>query len=349
MRGFLLHTAADTTNLGIVGPIFANATFEFIPIDNVYGRKTKTYKDFQARNNSYGKVLSDFTLSQFSESVVHADPEFENYTYAQPVANYPRSKGLQNLKEGNIIFFIFSLAPYNAEVYREKDSRLKSFQKGRKEKYVAGFFTVQGVAQISILKSEPRLALALLNVAKSEDGETLIEEQEIDEELRLLQEWNYIIKDESGYKLTLDDCESSRSGRDIADVISCLWPHSESVKRSLLEKGIVEISILSGNVTEADVKSNYHYKRLRKLDLDRFVLIKGDPGKSAILNKAIKLTNGFEKTSFKLNNLGKAILSRQKDTLRGFRWIDESAVRIVAKAIDKTNPEIHSKIKHMLA
>jgi hypothetical protein len=345
MKGLLLHTAADTTNLRIVGPLFEGDKFEFIPIDNSYGRKTKTYTDFPARNKAYGNFLSDFIPSKFSDSSVHFDPEFENFTYAQPVDKYPRSEAFRHLEAGDIVFFVFSLSPYNPDVYRERDSKLRAYQIGKKEKYVTGFFTVQGVAQISILKSKPRLTLALRNVAVSEEGEQALSAEDLKEELKTLEEWKYVLKDNDGYKLTLDDCESSRNGRELADLIDDLWPNSEDEQKKLLEKGVLEISNLSGHVSEDDVKGNHHYIRLRSLDWDRFILVKGKPDSSVLLDKAVKLTNGFEQTSFRLNSLGQTILGREKDTLRGFRWIDEKSVGILAKEIVEQNPEMRSKMR----
>jgi hypothetical protein len=128
-------------------------------------------------------------------------------------------------------------------------------------------------------------------------------------------------------------------------LIDDLWPNSEDEQKKLLEKGVLEISNLSGHVSEDDVKGNHHYIRLRSLDWDRFILVKGKPDSYVLLDKAVKLTNGFEQTSFRLNSLGQTILGREKDTLRGFRWIDEKSVGILAKEIVEQNPEMRSKMR----
>ena len=138
MRGFLLHTAADTTNLGIVGPIFPDlkGNFEFIPIYNSYGNgETKTYEQIPARNKNYGNYLSDFVPQNFSKREVHFDPEFESFTYAQPIDDYPRSKVLESLREGDIVFFVFSLAPYDSTVYAHKELIKSSERKKRQVHY----------------------------------------------------------------------------------------------------------------------------------------------------------------------------------------------------------------------
>jgi hypothetical protein len=348
MKGFLLHTAADTTNLGVVGPIFSDGSFEFIPIDNVYGIKTRSYKDFAARNNQYGRTLADFIPSYLSNRSVHFDPDFENYTYGQPVAEYPRSKVLEKIEEGDVVFFISSLAPYDSQIYKERDTSLQNFQRGKKNKYVIGFFTVKGVARVFVFKSKPRLTLALQNVLAQEEGEAPLDMIDLEKDLEVLREYGYLAKERGEYKLTKQDSESSRSGQDVADWIYYLWPEEIEEQQSFLENGIMDIELISGDVTEDIVKTSHHYKRLKDLDWDAFVLIVGDPKRSAIITHAIKLTEGFETFSFALNELGQSILGRKSDTLRGFRWIDEKSVGLLAKEIHKVNTELADKLKHLL-
>jgi len=348
MKGFLLHTAGDTTNLGVVGPVFPEGTFEYIPIDNSYGIETQTYKDFSARNTRYGKTLSDFIPSIVAKRPVHFDPDFDNYTYGQPVDYYPRSRVLENLKQGDAVFFVSSLAPYDTEVYKEKDMMLQNFQRGRKNKYVIGFFTVRGVARVFVLKSDARLALALLNVASYGEGEASLEMKGMEDDLEILEMCGYVVKEGDNYKLTHQGSESSRSGKDIVQVIYDLWPDNENAQTHLLEKGLLDIAMLSGEATEEIVKTSHHYRRLKSLDWDHFILIIGDPQRSAILTKAIQLTKGFETFSFSLNDIGQTILKRNKDTLRGFRWIDEDLVKLLAREINRANVELSDKLKHLL-
>jgi hypothetical protein len=80
------------------------------------------------------------------------------------------------------------------------------------------------------------------------------------------------------------------------------------------------------------------------LDLDRFIVIKGDSNRSALLKRAVRLTERYKDNGFELNELGRAILHRPSDSLRGARWIDEGAVKLLFKEIERLNPELASKL-----
>lgn len=346
MQLFLILRVRCGTDLvlGVVGPFFPEGTFEYIPINNSYGIETRTYNDFSARNIKYGRTLSDFIPSYVANRPVHFDPDFSNYTYGQPVDEYPRSRVLEKLREGDVVFFVSSLAPYDIEVYQERDVLLPNFQRGKKNKYIIGFFTVKGVARVFVFKSAPRLALALLNVAYYEEGEVDLDTKNLEEDLETLKAQGYVTKEADGYKLTRQESESSRSGQDIVQIIYDLWSESEDAQRQLLERGLLDITLLSGKVTEDIVKTSHHYKRLRSLDWDHFVLIVGDQERSGLLTHAIRLTEGFETFSFTLNELGRSILKRTSDTLRGFRWIDEKAVSALAREICKDDTELINRL-----
>jgi hypothetical protein len=81
--GLLLHVAADITNLGIVGPIFQDMAFEFLPIPSDLGKLT--YEQYPARNLQYGRNLADFIPSDKAGDSVHFDPDFQCRTYGQPI------------------------------------------------------------------------------------------------------------------------------------------------------------------------------------------------------------------------------------------------------------------------
>jgi hypothetical protein len=263
MRGLLFHIAADTKNPGIVGPVFPEETFEFLPIKSEVSAGTYRYKDFPAKNTKYGKSLGDFLPSDIAEFYVHYDPDFNNFTYGQPVEEIPRFWVLKKLKEADMIFFIASLAPYDAEVYKEKDIVLRNFQRGKKNKYVIGFFTIKGVALAKASKSQ------------------------------------------------------------------------------------LEITSLSGNVTGDIVKTSHHYKRFEYNNPDHFILIVGNSQRSAPLNRAVKLTEGFRDTSFELNELGRSILRNNSHRLR-IAWIHDNAVKTLASSIVGTNPQLSDKLQHIL-
>ena len=346
MRGFLFHTASDVTNLGVVGPVFPDGKFEYLPINNRYGLKTHSYKDMPARSK-VGKTLSDFVPSYISDWSVHYDPGFEenSYTYGQPTADYPRSKVLEKLKAGDAVFFVCSLAPYDKEVYADKDAMLKKFQRGKKNKYVFGFFKVQGVARVTVLKSNPKPAALLLGIASyQETGEQPFDLDSERESVKVLEEWGYVAKEGQDYKVTAEDDETPRGGEEIVLKLLEKWSEDEKKQDVLLKSGYLEIEALSGYVTEEDVKASEHYKRMKPLDWDQFILVKGNPEASAILNKTVQLTDGFQQYDFNLNSLGKSILQRAHDTLRGFRWIDAASVKLLADEIGRKNPELLVKL-----
>jgi len=338
MKGLLLHVAADTTNLGVVGPIFEDQSFEYIPVNNVYGEEKRTYRDFMASNQQYGRTLADFLPTDVASLPVHYDPDFDNYLYGQDWSRHPRSLALTKLERGDVLFFVASLVPYDPYVYARRDELLRSYQVGRRNKYVIGFFTVEGVAGVEAFKSSPRLALALLNVSyMQEAGEAPIDMTSLKEELEWLMAQGFVAREEGGYKLT-------RQGEEVVSYLDEVWPEDEQSKMRLLGEGKIDIYNLSGTVSIEDVKLSHHYKRLRPLDLDYFIVIKGDPNRSALLKRAVRLTERYKDNSFVLNELGRAILHRPSDSLRGARWIDEGAVKLLFKEIEKLNPELVNKL-----
>jgi hypothetical protein len=146
MKGLLLHVAADTSNLGIVGPLFPDGTFEYIPLgpEDDSTRDLPSYKDLRATNQNRGTWLSQFVPSHRASWKAHYDPSFATKTYGEPNNDEPKQLALKRLDCGDYIFFVSSLAPYHPSVYSEY-SILREYQKGRLNKYVIGFFEVTGL------------------------------------------------------------------------------------------------------------------------------------------------------------------------------------------------------------
>jgi hypothetical protein len=341
-KGLLIHVAADTTNLGVVAPIFEDMSFEYIPINNTYGEEQRTYRDFMALNKQYGQTLADFLPADVANLPVHYDPDFNNYIYGQDLSEHPRSFTLRKLERGDVLFFMASLAPYDPDIYAKREELLRRYQAGRRNKYIIGFFTVESVAHVAAFKSSPRLTLALLNIwHMQEGGEAPLDKSSLEKELEWLVAQGFAVKEGDSYRLTCPN-EATRSGEEIVNWIADEWPEDERSKMKLLEEG--KITILSGSINMEDVKLSHHYKRLRPLDLDYFTLIKGDPNHSTLLKHAVRLTECYEKYGFMLNKLGQTILSRTFDPLRGTRWINESAVKLLNKEITKLNPELTNQL-----
>jgi len=336
MNVCLLHVAADTTNPGVVGPIFSDGSFEFIPIKNVFGLEARTYADFPARNKQYSNTLRDLLPSYVAALHPHPDPDFNSYTYGEPNNPEMRPGVLRMLKPGDILFFVSSLAPYDPVVYKARDTMLTLHQRGKKNKYVVGFFTVKGVVQVYAVKSVPKLSLALLNLLTLlEEGEAPIELKDLMSELQILQDMGYVSKTENTYELT---DEGGRTAQGLSEAWGMQKNEDEITK--FLEQGLFSIEPITGSVSEDVIKANHHFKRLRPVDWDAFIVVAGDSERSALLTHAVRLTEHFERFSFKLNQLGQTILKRNLDTLRGVRWLDEDVGRLLAEAIAKTNPNL---------
>jgi hypothetical protein len=63
-----------------------------------------------------------------------------------------------------------------------------------------------------------------------------------------------------------------------------------------------------------------------------------------VAERAVRLTERCENGGFMLNKHGQMILSRTFDTLRGARWINESAVKLLIREVIELNPELASKL-----
>ena len=161
MKGLLMHVGADNSNMGTVGisnPMFEDDSFEFIPIiegcdgtskSGCTTMETRTYFTIPTRNSKFGKRLSDFVPSDVKDKVVHYDPDFDNFTYSDPLDEI-RGRMLSKLNRGDYLFFVSSLAPFNANAYLGGNRKLiKSWQKGKMAKYLVGYFEIQSVYNVT--------------------------------------------------------------------------------------------------------------------------------------------------------------------------------------------------------
>lgn len=328
VKGILTHVAVDTGIPGVVGPIFPDNSFEFIPLNNRYGFEAKTYQDVEARNKKYGKKLSNFLPPDISKLPVHFDPDFQNFTYGQHGGEYSKVIALEKLKKGDYLFFLASLAPFNKEIYKDK-RLIKEYQVGRKNKHLIGFFKLDAVAKVDALKSQPNLALALLNFL---DKESPLEHTQFLKEYSKLEELGYIRKEEKGFTLNKNKGDQVTNGEEIIEWIFS-FQESENNIKSIIEKGKIKITSLSGEFTEDDVRINHHYTRLRELDADSFTLFKGAPKSSKLLEKTVQLTTKYQNNTYLLNKLGQRIFEKKTDPLRGIRWLNSSQIELILSSI----------------
>lgn len=173
-----------------------------------------------------------------------------------------------------------------------------------------------------------------------EEGEAPIDLKDLTAEFQALQSMGYVTRREDAYDLRE---EGKRAAEGLSDAWN--WQKSESDVTRLLEQGLFSVEPLAGSIPKEVIKANHHFTRLRPVDWDEFIVLAGDAERSARLEHAVRLTEGFERFSFKLNQLGQKILNRNMDTLRGLRWIDENAWRLLAEEITKTNPELSFDFK----
>jgi hypothetical protein len=104
----LLRVGIDTGCGGINGPIFANRSFEFIPIDADYDSKRRTYGNTRGR---HGQMFIDYfrdgrRKERMRDKPMHFDPEFATYTYGDPTR--PK-QSLRKLKRGDLLVFYAGL------------------------------------------------------------------------------------------------------------------------------------------------------------------------------------------------------------------------------------------------
>jgi hypothetical protein len=155
LKALLMHVAVDTSSKGtggINGPIFPDKSFEFIPIpENPKNTsETRTYSTLKAKNSKNGKFLSDFVPSDIQDYLVHFDPDFENFTYADPSDMKKSKRGglLKWLSMGDYIFFVASLAPFKKSAYTNNDRKeICKYQKGKMAKYIIGYFEIKNIFQ----------------------------------------------------------------------------------------------------------------------------------------------------------------------------------------------------------
>lgn len=164
-----MHVGSDHSDkgtVGISGPVFKNDSFEFIPIrDGRYSNETRTYSTISSRNQKYGKKLANFIPYDVKYKKVHYDPDFENFTYADPLSSH-RGNMLEKLFPGDYLFFVASLAPYNKSDYQENNRRkILSAQKGKMSKYIIGYFQIKLILKIDKNKTK----LKILNKEKLDE------------------------------------------------------------------------------------------------------------------------------------------------------------------------------------
>ncbi len=335
----LLHVGADTTNLGIVGPLFTEAEdrFEFIPASDAedagWGRcETRTYRDLPVRNGKIGETLADFLPPDLEGLHPHVDPDFDGFTYGEPDESKLRINALRKLCLGDVLFFIAGLAPYDQDIYLNNRADIYDYQVGKKNKYVIGFFTISGFARIRYIRTSLELSTSLLSAyeAYKRDQVVRVSTEHIQELLNL----GYVKPQGEGYTLT-NGRDTEFHGLEMAEVLES---GCEAYGYEVLREGLFKIVTQQGEISEHEVRANHHFTRLCPLDWDEVIVWVGNRSGSALLSHAVRLTEKFDRYEFVLNRVGRQILRKERDNLRGVR--KDIKGDILAAEIMRQNPEL---------
>jgi hypothetical protein len=126
----LLRVGIDTGSGGILGPLFRDNTFEYVPIPEGKNELGRIYGEIVGKNTK--KPLWTFfpkaRQDEIRTTAAHCDPEFDTFTYGDPT----RPKlSLRKLQSGDLLVFYAGLEPYAF-----KDERKRGL-------YVIGYFEVK--------------------------------------------------------------------------------------------------------------------------------------------------------------------------------------------------------------
>jgi hypothetical protein len=143
LKAILLRVGIDKGCGGALAPIFADGSFEYIPIpeEDKLSRELKTFSNSRGRT---GPSFSHYLPEKIKDKKIHFDPEFQTPTYGD--ISSKRNYLLKLVKDDLLVFYA-GLTPYQNEVYEEA-------------LYIIGYFTVKKVVDFNQL-SEPELEESL--------------------------------------------------------------------------------------------------------------------------------------------------------------------------------------------
>jgi len=138
----LLRVGMDL-GFGALGPLFANASFEYIPIPEDPGKASSRAIFFSQILLRTGGTAEQYLPKRYRESPAHYDPEFETFTYGDPTRN--KRGQLLRLTRDDILIFYAGLRP----PAQQRGSRL----------YLIGYFTVKNIHDVTTVHPWPPPAL----------------------------------------------------------------------------------------------------------------------------------------------------------------------------------------------
>ncbi|MXY91133.1 MAG: hypothetical protein F4Y89_11445 [Gammaproteobacteria bacterium] len=118
MQVVLLRVGIDTGSGGIHGPLFRDGSFEYLPIPDNFGNERKgvderTYGNTKSRRGE--PLVSYFPerlCAKMRDKPMHFDPEFESFTYGDPVRSGPK-RSLAKLEASDILVFYAGLKGFD--------------------------------------------------------------------------------------------------------------------------------------------------------------------------------------------------------------------------------------------
>lgn len=165
MNIVLLRVGIDTGSGGIHSPLFQGGSFEFIPIPDNKKVDKRTYGSIIGRHGR--KLIEYFPLSRqytAANCPVHADPEFDTFTYGDPTTS---KASLRNLLPNDLLVFYSGLEGWDfkseAALYLVgyfevlKAGKATTFSKNELDDYFAYNFHVRHPEIYRI--QEPKLVL----------------------------------------------------------------------------------------------------------------------------------------------------------------------------------------------
>lgn len=110
MQVVLLRIGIDTGSGGIHGPLFADGSFEYIPIPDQFRRRGVDKRTYGNTRGKRGRMLVDYFPESRRQGAfdqpLHLDPEFETFTYGDPTN--PKAR-LRKLSVGSLLVFYAGL------------------------------------------------------------------------------------------------------------------------------------------------------------------------------------------------------------------------------------------------
>lgn len=103
MKIAMIRVGVDTGSGGTHGPLFADGSFEFVPIPDNENLDERTYGNYRGRNNQ--PLITYFPAARQAKMMhqaMHVDPDFDTFTYGDPTS--PKS-GLRHLEKGDLLIF----------------------------------------------------------------------------------------------------------------------------------------------------------------------------------------------------------------------------------------------------